>query len=267
MPATVGVSVGAWSRPPSAGEGLDASTARPCAVVLVLGDQLDMVRRVHDLLRGPGYHVRRADTCTAGIRRLADVQPDLIITSVALPDLRGAALCWHLRTCSQAAILVIAAEDEAHLCVEMLDAGADEFVVWPLRRNELLARVRALRRRVSGSHDDAIAVGEIQIDLQTRDVVVAQRRLRLRPKEFDLLLYLARHPRAVQTYRTLLAAVWGPSVQLRPHYVRMAVAHLRQRIEPNPERPSYLLTERSVGYRLDPSGGQAPTRLKYRRAL
>ena len=209
---------------------------------------------VHMMLRAEGHDVDRADTCAAGVQRLADLKPDLILTDLLLPDRRGADLCRHLRKCSPAAIMVVTPIDEEDTCAEVLRAGADDYLVMPVRAKVFVARVAALLRRVKGPSDEVVAAGDITIDLRTRDVTVGARRVRLRPHEFDLLLHLARHPSAVLPYRTLLAAVWGPSVQLRPHYVRMAVAHLRRQIEPTPALPRYLLTERSIGYRLNPSG-------------
>jgi two-component system, OmpR family, KDP operon response regulator KdpE len=222
--------------------------------ILVLEPKPIMAGALQEILRGHGYEVRTADTCAGGVRWLTDLRPDLIIADLALPDLRNAELCRHLRACSQAGILVTTPVDDEDVCAEALHAGADDYVVRPFRMKELVARVAALLRRVKGPSGDVIAAGDIGIDLQTRVVTIAGRPMRLRPHEFDLLLHLTRHPSTVHSYRTLLATIWGGSIQLRPHYVRMCVAHLRRQIEPTPDRPRYLLTERGIGYRLEPCG-------------
>lgn len=224
------------------------------ARILMLMPQRATAQAVHTLLRAEGHHVDRANTCAAGVQRLADLKPDLILTDLLLPDRRGADLCRHLRRCSAAAVMVVTSIDNEDTCAEALGAGADDYVVMPVQPKMFVARVAALLRRAMGPSDEVVAVGDVTIDLRTRDVTVGARRVRLRPHEFDLLLHLARHPSAVLSHRTLLAAVWGPSIQLRPHYVRMAVAHLRRQIEPTPAEPRYLLTERAIGYRLEPSG-------------
>jgi two-component system, OmpR family, KDP operon response regulator KdpE len=237
---------------PSSASGTSSATRPHHGRILVLDAALGTARALHALLRGQGYTVECADSCVAGVKRLTDLQPDVIITDWVLPDLRGTDLCGHLRTCSQAAVMVVSRDHSEDTCATALHAGADDYVVMPWRAKELIARVAALVRRVTHPSDEVVAAGDVTIDLHTREVKVGDRRVRLRPHEFDLLLYLARRPSEVLPYRTLLAAVWGPSVQLRPHYVRMCVAHLRRQIEPTPTQPRYLLTERSIGYRLEP---------------
>ncbi len=228
-----------------------ASTLSHQGRILVVCSELATVRAFHALLQGQGHAVQCASTCAAAARILPDLRPEIIITDWLLPDQREAGLCEYLRRRSSAAIIVVNAVDDEALCAAALGAGADD-VVSPSRAKELVARVTALVHRLKGRRDEVLAAGDITIDLQTRDVTVGTRVVRLRPHEFDLLVHFARHPSVVLPYRALLAAVWGPSVQLRPHYVRMCVAHLRRQIEPTPSQPQYLLTERFIGYRLEP---------------
>lgn len=221
--------------------------------ILVLVPELSTPPPLHRILRDHGYLVECAASCAAAVQALADLKPALIITDLALPDQSGPQLCDLLRRCSQAAIMIVTTSESEETCAQALYAGADDYVV-KRRPTEFAARVAALLRRVKDPNDELVTAGDITIDLRTRDVWVRSRRVRLRPHEFDLLCDLARHPSMVRSYRTLLAVVWGSSIRLRSHYVRMCVAHLRRQIEPTPEHPQYILTERSVGYRLEPHG-------------
>jgi DNA-binding response OmpR family regulator len=153
------------------------------------------------------------------------------------------------------AIVAVATHPEDG-CVRALRSGADDYVTYPFQTAELQARIDALMRRFQPSAADVIEAGDLRVDLGTREVTVAGRPIHLRPKEYDMFVYLLRRPRNVHSHRALLAALWGPAMQLRPHYVRMCVAHLRRQIEPQPESPCYIVTERAVGYRLQPSGGR-----------
>ena len=144
---------------------------------------------------------------------------------------------------------------EERIKVEALDAGADDYVTKPFSTNELLARVRAALRRSAikdESEVQVIDIGDFHIDLQTRVVQVKDRSLHLTPKEFDLLVHLARHPGKVMTHRTLLSAVWGGGSVEQPEYLRVFVAHLRKKLEANDGSPQYIVTEPWVGYRFEP---------------
>jgi two-component system KDP operon response regulator KdpE len=151
---------------------------------------------------------------------------------------------------------VLSVRGQEQTKVSALDAGADDFVTKPFSVNELLARVRAALRRAAAAApaetSPVIAIGDFRIDLESHSVTLCDREVRLTPKEFELLTYLARHPGKVITHRALLAAVWGDNSMEQPEYLRVFVGHLRKKIEPEGGQPRYILTEPWVGYRFDP---------------
>ncbi|MGA8273297.1 MAG: response regulator transcription factor, partial [Candidatus Sulfotelmatobacter sp.] len=181
--------------------------------------------------------------------------PHVVITDLAMPNLDGVGLCRQVRQISQVPIIVLSVRGQDRSKVEALDAGADDYVTKPFSMNELLARIRAQLRRSPATEEDApstITTGDFSIDLDARMVKVAGLEVRLTPKEFDLLVYLARRPGKVVTHRTLLAAVWGPNSTEQPEYLRVFIGQLRKKIESDPSSPKYLLTEPWVGYRFEP---------------
>ena len=223
---------------------------------LVLIGRPGIERSLLEALREQPFDVHRVETAARASTMIQTCEPEIIFTDLMAPDQSAADLCRQLRSISDSVIFVVAADDDRDSCIDALRAGADAFVTHPIRHLELLARVDALLRRLKPRYEEAVEAGDIRVDLQTREVTVAGRRTRLRPKEFDLLTHLVRQPETVHTHRMLLAAIWGAAVQRRPHYVRMCVAHLRRMIEPDPKSPRYLVTERAVGYRLQPFAGR-----------
>jgi two-component system KDP operon response regulator KdpE len=183
-----------------------------------------------------------------------DWTPDLVITDLAMPNMDGLELCRRLRCKTQVPIIVLSVRGEERTKVKALDAGADDYVTKPFGMEELLARVRANLRR--GRADDAesapIEAGDFRIDPGARSVSVRGRAVHLTPKEFDLLLYLARHPGKVITHRTLLGAVWGGESTEQVEYLRVFVGQLRRKLEPSPNSPRYIVTDPWVGYRFEP---------------
>jgi two-component system KDP operon response regulator KdpE len=181
-------------------------------------------------------------------------RPDIVITDLRMPNMDGAELCRRIRTESQIPIIVLSVRAQERDKVEALDAGADDYITKPFHSNELLARVRAqLRRAPAQAHEQgSIEVGDFKIDPETRRVLVKGREVRLTPKEFDLLVYLAQHPGKVITHRRLLAAVWGDNSMEQPQYLHVFVGHLRKKLEPEDHSTRYILTEPWVGYRFDP---------------
>jgi two-component system KDP operon response regulator KdpE len=168
----------------------------------------------------------------------------------------GLELCKRIRAVSAVPIIVLSVKGEERTKVEALDSGADDYVTKPFGMDELLARVRAALRRAQTSPTDvpSFEAGDFRVDLEGRRVHVNGNEVRLTPKEFDLFVYLARHPNKVITHRALLEAVWGEASQEQPEYLRVFMGQLRKKLEPDPSNPRYLVTEPWVGYRFNPNG-------------
>ena len=170
-----------------------------------------------------------------------------------MPNLDGVQLCKRVRAMSQVPIIVLSVRGQERSKIEALDAGADDYVTKPFSMGELQARVRAaLRRSPKSESREFFELGDFQIDLASRQVKVRDAEVKLTPKEFDLLTYLAEHPHRVITHRTLLGAIWGDLSTDQPEYLRVFIGQLRKKIEKNPADPKYLLTDRWVGYRFEP---------------
>jgi two-component system KDP operon response regulator KdpE len=190
-------------------------------------------------------------TGRAALDTLDRDKPDLIVLDLGLPDLDGIDVCREMRHTSTAPIIVLSARGAEGDKVSALDAGADDYVTKPFGAEELLARIRAALRR-SDSHQttaDPIVRGDLVIDRERFRVMRDGEEVRLTPKEFELLTYLAQHPGRVLTHRAILKAIWGPHATDQPEHLRVLVGSLRKKIEPNPSSPKYILTEPWVGYR------------------
>ncbi|HVO62913.1 MAG TPA: response regulator transcription factor [Terriglobales bacterium] len=225
------------------------------AKILVVDDEPQITRVLKTTLSSQGYGTRTASDGDEALQLMKGWNPDLIITDLRMPNMDGLDLCRHVRQKSRVPIIVLSVKGEERSKVAALDAGADDYVTKPFSINELLARVRANLRRVSAEQDpesDSINVGDFRIDLPTRAVLVNGRAVHLTPKEFDLLVYLARRPGKVISHRALLAAVWGGSSVEQPEYLRVFVGHLRKKLEADESVPRYILTEPWVGYRFEP---------------
>jgi two-component system KDP operon response regulator KdpE len=204
-----------------------------------------------------GYEVQVANDGESALHGLKSWKPDLVITDLSMPKMTGIELCENIRDRSQVPIIVLSVRGEDKNKVEALDKGADDYVTKPFSINELLARIRACLRRVSLSEQESaepIAAGDFHIDLQTRIVSVRKKQVHLTPKEFDLLVYMARHPGMVLTHRALLNAVWGRQSVQSAEYLWVFMNQLRKKIEPS-ETPRYILTEPRIGYRFCPERG------------
>ena len=223
--------------------------------ILVVDDEPQITRVLKTTLSSQGYGVRSA---ADGEQALAEMQgwaPDLIITDLRMPRMDGLELCRRVRRNSRIPIIVLSVKGEEPIKVEALDAGADDYITKPFSVNELLARVRAALRRsttVEAPDIPLITVGDFHIDVSARAVRVKDREVHLTPKEFDLLVYLARHPGKVITHRALLSAVWGPNSVEQPEYLRVFIGHLRKKLELNESSSRYIVTEPWVGYRFEP---------------
>ena len=231
------------------------ASARAKGNILVVDDEPQITRVLKTTLSAQGYGVRTAGDGDEALSVMSDWSPDLLITDLRMPNMNGLELCRHVRAKSRIPIMVLSVKGEELTKVEALDAGADDYVTKPFSVNELLARVRAALRRAATPPDaDAqlIEIGDFRIDVQARSVKVKDREIHLTPKEFDLLVYLARHAGKVITHRMLLSTVWGENSVQQPEYLRVFVGHLRKKLEPDETAPRYIVTEPWVGYRFEP---------------
>lgn len=223
--------------------------------ILVVDDEAQITRVLKTTLSGHGYGIRTAADGEEALQIMKDWSPDLIMTDLRMPNMDGLELCRRVRAQSRTPIIVLSVKGEEAIKVEALDAGADDYVTKPFSVNELLARIRATLRRASAPEQPdtaVIAVGDFRIDIPARAVGVKDHEIRLTPKEFDLLVYFAKHPGKVITHRALLAAVWGPNSVEQPEYLRVFVGHLRKKLEADESAPRYIVTEPWVGYRFEP---------------
>jgi two-component system, OmpR family, KDP operon response regulator KdpE len=219
--------------------------------VLVVDDEPQIVRGLKILLRSAGYTVEAAETKAEALVELVSRPPDVLVLDLVLPDGRGVEICEEVRRWSRLPILVLSAVGDEREKVRALDAGADDYVTKPFGTDELLARLRALlRRSVDVGGSPQLKIGELVIDLSDRLVTRDGKAVHLTPIEFDLLRVLAQHQGRLVTHRQLLREVWGPEYGAETHYLRVHVAHIRAKLEPDPSRPRYVITEPGVGYRL-----------------
>jgi two-component system KDP operon response regulator KdpE len=224
------------------------------ANILVVDDEPQITRVLKTSLSSQGYGIRTAADGEEALQMMRDWAPDLIVTDLRMPNMDGLELCRRVRSESRIPIIVLSVKGEETIKVEALDAGADDYVTKPFNMNELVARIRAALRRASSPdqpESPLIEMGDFRIDIPARTVVVKNRDVHLTPKEFDLLVYLARHAGKVLTHRTLLSAVWGPNSVEQPEYLRVFIGQLRKKVEGNDSR-KYIITEPWVGYRFDP---------------
>ena len=223
--------------------------------ILVVDDEPQITRVLRTSLSTHGYDVRIANDGESALDSFQEFNPDLVITDLSMPRMTGIELCENIRDHSEVPIIVLSVRGEDKYKIDALDRGADDYVTKPFSINELLARIRANLRRANLSKEpesaEPIKIGDFHIDLQTRIVTVAGREVHLTPKEFDLLVYMARHPEKVLTHGVLLKAVWGAQSIQQPEYLRVFINQLRKKIEPA-DPPQYILTEPWVGYRFRP---------------
>jgi len=222
--------------------------------ILVVDDEPQITRVLRTSLSAQGYDIRVANSGEMALEIMKDWQPSLIITDLSMPSIDGLELTRTVRASSQVPIVVLSVRDKEQQKVEALDAGADDYITKPFGMNELLARVRANLRRIppDSEQDPIIEIGDFRIDTEAHRVTVLHNEVRLTPKEFDLLVYLARRPGKVINHRTLLAAIWGGQSTEQVEYLRVFVGQLRKKLEPNAASPRYIVTEPWVGYRFEP---------------
>jgi two-component system KDP operon response regulator KdpE len=224
--------------------------------VLVVDDQPHTVRILTSVLMDQGYLVRAAAEGESALASFTAWRPELVITDLYLRHIDGLELCRRIRAQSNVPIIVLSEKREEKSKVEALDSGADDYVTKPFASGELLARVRATLRRSGGeSGVGSFDAGDFRVDIDARRVHVRGSEVRLTPKEFALFAYMARHPNRVLGHRQLLEAVWGEASQEQPQYLRVYMGQLRKKLEPDPSRPRYLVTEPWVGYKFTSPGG------------
>ena len=226
----------------------------PDPIVVLIEDELQIRRFLRATLAGQGYRLFEATTGADGLIEVASRQPDVVIVDLGLPDMDGLDVIRRLREWTAVPVIVLSARGQERDKVTALDAGADDYVSKPFGAGELLARIRvALRHTAGASHEGeeaAFKVGDLEVDQLRRHVTLRGAEVKLTPIEYKLLTTLVRHAGKVVTHQQLLREVWGPSHDDQAHYVRVYMAHLRHKLESEPARPRYLLTEPGVGYRL-----------------
>jgi len=223
--------------------------------ILVVDDESQITRVLRTALTSQGYDIRTANDGETALEIVKDWPPDLVVTDLAMPGMDGLELCRRLRVSMKVPIIVLSVRGEERTKVKALDAGADDYVTKPFGMEELLARVRANLRRAPVPGDESeriIELGDFRIDPAAHKVLVRGQEIHLTPKEFDLLLYLARHPGKVVSHRTLLGAVWGGQSVEQMEYLRVFVGQLRKKLEPEVSSPRYIVTEPWIGYRFEP---------------
>ena len=225
------------------------------ATILVVDDEPQLRRVMLATLTDLGYVVMTATSGEEALEKFRHEPPDLVLLDLNMPGIGGLETCRSLRAGSDVPIVILSVRNTERDKVEALDAGADDYVTKPFGMNELLARVRANLRRVPSESDPAdkvIEVGDFRIDTGAHKVTVRRDEVRLTPKEFDLLVFLARRPGKVVNHRTLLGAIWGGQSTEQVEYLRVFVGQLRKKLEPDASSPRYIVTEPWVGYRFEP---------------
>jgi two-component system KDP operon response regulator KdpE len=223
--------------------------------ILVVDDEPRITLVLRSGLSKHGYDIRVAAEGESALELFKAWLPDVVITDLSMPNMNGLELCRRLRETSKVPIIVLSVKEDESVKIEALDAGADDYVTKPFGIGELLARVRAVLRRspVDGSAETAVIEdGDFRIDREKRRVAVLGKEIRLSPKEFELLLFLVQHSGKVLTHRTLLGKIWGGNFTDQDEYLRVFISNLRKKIEPDPARPRYILTDPWVGYRFQP---------------
>jgi two-component system KDP operon response regulator KdpE len=224
--------------------------------ILVVDDEPQITRVLRRVLSSKGYEVQVAEDGEEALTVFRQWKPDLLITDLSMPGMGGLELCRRVRKISKVPILVLSIKGEERTKVEALDTGADDYITKPFGIEELFARIRVALRRSSmwsgGAEAPVVEIGDFRVDRDNRSVFVQGRLVHLTPKEYELLLLFLQNPDKVLTHRFLLGAVWGGESVEQNEYLRVFIGQLRKKIEPDPARPSYIMTEPWVGYRFSP---------------
>ena len=220
--------------------------------ILIIDDDPQIRRVMKVILAGERYEVFEARSGEAALLKFREFLPDLVLLDLNMPGMGGLETCRSIREQSEVPIIVVTVRREESEKVELLDAGADDYITKPFGKQEVLARIRAALRRapssVAGGPPPFVSE-DLEIDFERRKVRAGNKNVRLTPKEFDLLRYLVSQRGKPVPHRELLQAVWGPDYGDQTDYLRVFITHLRKKIEPNPAKPKYILTEPWLGYR------------------
>jgi len=219
-------------------------------VALIIDDEVQIRRLLRVVLEGESYQVYEAETGQQGLTEIATRRPWVILLDLGLPDMEGLEVLKRLREWSEAPVIVLTVRDDVHEKVAALDAGADDYVTKPFSTPELLARLRAAQRKTRPEEEISVFKnGDLVVDLTARVITRAGREIKLTATEYALLRLFVKHPGRVLTHRYILREVWGPKSEEHRQYLRVYVTHLRQKIEPDPARPSLISTQPGIGYR------------------
>lgn len=234
---------------------MNQTSAKLLTVALVIDDEPQIRRLLRVTLEANGYEVFDATTGQDGIVQAAQCRPEIILLDLGLPDLDGVEVLKRIREWSRVPIVILSVRDREHDKIAALDAGADDFVTKPFSSGELLARLRTTMRRSQPQAAETIfRTGKIEVDLAARVVRKNGTEVKLTPTEYALLRLLVVHAGKVLTHRQLLTEVWGPNAVEQTQYLRVHIAHLREKLEDDAGRPGFILTESGVGYRAVQSG-------------
>jgi two-component system, OmpR family, KDP operon response regulator KdpE len=218
---------------------------------LVIDDEPQIRRLLRVTLEANGYRVFDAANGNDGLAQAAQRRPDVVLLDLGLPDLDGATVLKRLREWSRVPVIILSVRDREDDKINALDAGADDYVTKPFGAGELLARLRAALRHNQGQGADAVfQIGNLEVDLAARIVRKRGQELKLTPTEYALLRLFITHRGKVLTHRQILTEVWSPKSDTQTHYLRVHIAHLREKIEDDPSQPRLIITEPAIGYRL-----------------
>jgi two-component system KDP operon response regulator KdpE len=229
-------------------------------IILIIEDEPQMLRFLRASLATHGYRLIESTTAADGLAQAATRNPDVVLLDLGLPDLDGLEVTRRLREWTKTPIIVLSARGQDEDKINALDAGADDYLTKPFSVGELLARIRVALRHVAttatggAGQEPIFTVGELRVDLAKREVFVGDDEVHLTPTEYKLLATLVKHAGKVVTHRQLLSEVWGPAYVEHTQYLRVFMGQLRQKLEPDPAKPRYLINEPAVGYRLKVRG-------------
>ena len=225
--------------------------SEPIPIALIIDDEVQIRRLLRLTLEGNGYRVFEVATGQEGLLEAAQRKPDVVILDLGLPDLDGVTVLKRLREWSRVPVLILSVRDRDEEKIAALDHGADDYVTKPFSTGELLARLRVIQRRSLPLTEDAVfRTGDLEVDLARRVVILKGQEVKLTVTEYSLLKMFVRSAGKVLTHRQLLQEIWGANYVEQTHYLRVYMAHLREKLERDPSKPKLLITEPGVGYRL-----------------